>query len=149
MQNNRPKNKTKDKPKPDTSDAADPKLQGWRARQCTATVTDGIVTLIGQGQTPFLGVAAAAEGPATMKFRARSAVGGEGKVEWIAPGKNPPPGKSLPFRMKSGDWQEITVEVPAEGAIGILRLYLPAQKQPVELDRIELAGKAKPKRWDF
>jgi hypothetical protein len=30
-----------------------------------------------------------------------------------------------------------------------LDLPRPAQKQPVELDRIELAGKAKPKRWEF
>ena len=58
-------------------------------------------------------------------------------------------GQNATFTVKPGDWQEITVQVPAEGAIGILRLYLPAQKQPIELDWIELAGKAKPKRWEF
>lgn len=147
VQNNRPKDKPKTKEV--AGDEADPKLQGWKARQCLATVKDGVVTLTGQGQSPFLGVGAAMEGPATLKFRSRSAAGGEGRIEWIAPGKNPPPGKSVPFSVKPGDWQETAVEVPAEGPIGILRLYVPAHHQPVELDWIELTGKAKTKRWDF
>ncbi len=152
VQNNRSKDKPKAKPQPKATaanDDSDPKLQGWKARQCTAAVTDGIVTLTGQDEAPFLGVTASTDGPATLKFRTRCAAGGEGKVEWLASAKNPTPAKSVPFTVKPGDWQEITVHVPAEGAIGILRLYLPAQKQPVELDWIELTGKAKPKRWEF
>jgi hypothetical protein len=31
----------------------------------------------------------------------------------------------------------------------ILRVYLPAQKQTVEVDRIELNATSKPRRWDF
>ena len=152
VQNNRPKDKPKGKvqPKPAaTPDDADPKLQGWKARQCTAAVKDGVVTLTGQGETPFLGVGPATDGPVTLKFRTRIAAGGEGKIEWLASAKNASSARSVPFSVKPGDWQEITVQVPAEGPIGILRLYLPAQKQAVELDWIELAGKAKPKRWDF
>jgi hypothetical protein len=37
-----------------------------------------------------------------------------------------------------GDWQEITVQIPATGPLGIVRLYLPMQEQPVEIDWIEL-----------
>ncbi len=150
VQNNRAKDKSKPKATPTPKDdAADPKLQGWRARQCTATVNAGIVTLTAQGVSPFLGVGAAADGPATLKFRTRSATGGEGRVEWLTPGKAPLPGNSVPFIVKPGDWQEISVKIPAEGPIGILRLYLPAQPQALELDWVELSGKAKPKRWEF
>jgi hypothetical protein len=42
------------------------------------------------------------------------------------------------FTLKGGDWEEISVELPAEGPLGIVRLYLPMQEQPVEIDWIEL-----------
>ncbi len=154
VQNNRDKEKPKRAPAKKTAaaeqDKADPALQGWKARQCSASVTDGVVTITGQGNAPFLGVSAAGtDGPAVMKFRTRCAGGGEGKVEWILAGKNSPPAKSVPFTLKPGEWQEIRVNIPAEGAISIVRLYLPAQQQKVELDWVELTGKTKPKRWNF
>ena len=34
-------------------------------------------------------------------------------------------------------------------ALGILRVYLPAQKQPVEIAWIALKGAEKSKRWEF
>jgi hypothetical protein len=45
------------------------------------------------------------------------------------------------FTLKGGDWEEITVELPAEGPLGIVRLYLPMQEQAVEIDWIELTSK--------
>jgi hypothetical protein len=33
--------------------------------------------------------------------------------------------------------------------LGIVRVYLPAQKQPVEVDWIELKAAGQPRRWDF
>jgi hypothetical protein len=39
--------------------------------------------------------------------------------------------------------------MPATGAPGIVRLYLPAQQQSVELDWVELQGTGAKKRWEF
>lgn len=134
-----------------TAAPADP-LEGWKARGCDAVVKDGILTMKGSNDTPFLGCAACrTAGPAVVKLRARSAAGGEGKIEWlpsdvaaITEGT-----KSVPFTIKAGDWQEASVDVPAQGSLGILRVYLPAQKQPVELDWIELKANGTPRRWEF
>lgn len=131
--------------------ASDP-LQGWKARGCEAAVTDGIVTVTGKNNAPFLGVAVGREaGPAVVKLRSRSRSGGEGKIEWIAPETGGKAGKpeSVPFTLAAGAWQDSIIELPAKGPLGIVRVYLPAQTQPVEVDWIEIKSKGKPKRWDF
>lgn len=128
--------------------SADP-LQGWKARGCAAVVKAGVVTVTGQGSAPFLGVGAGLSGPATVRFRARSTGGGEGKVEWLPAANATTEAKSTPFTVAAGGWQEVTVSIPATGPLGIVRLYLPAQKQPVDVDWIELMGGEKTKRWEF
>ena len=130
---------------------ADP-LQGWKARGCAATVKDGVITVSGQNNAPFLGFGVGQEkGPAVFKLRARSAAGGAGKIEWIPSGKATAPGdlNSVPFTLPGGDWSDVTVEVPATGPLGIVRMYLPAQKQPVEIDWLELSASGKLRRWNF
>jgi len=143
----KPKAKTgsKSKAAATPADDSDPKLQGWKARNCTATVKDGIVTVRGAGE-PFLGVSAGIGGPAKVSFRVRCAKGGDGKAEWL-----PSDGmaRPVPFKISAGDWQDIALDLPANGPLGIFRLYLPASDQPVELDHVELSGKGKPRRWDF
>lgn len=126
-------------------------LMAWKARSCDATVKDGVLTVVGKGKEPFLGNGPGVSGPATMGFRVRCAAGGEGKVEWLKPSKDGKAGdpKSVPFTLKGGDWQELSVKVPATGPLGIVRLYLPAQKQPVEVDWIELKNGATRKLWEF
>ena len=126
-------------------------LQGWVARNGEATVKDGILTMTGKNNAPFLGVAAGGNGPATVQMRARCASGGDGKIEWLKPDAAPAAAKSVPFALRGGDWQDITATVHAEGSPGILRVYLPAQDQPVEVDwiKVERQGGAKPRRWDF
>ncbi|MCH5374052.1 MAG: hypothetical protein JJ992_08750, partial [Planctomycetes bacterium] len=143
------KPRTKSAAKKPAKDDSDPKLQGWKARNCDAAVTAGIVTVKGTTDSPFLGVGAGTDGPAAVTFHARSAVGGTGKVEWIPPGTSPVPANSAPFTLKAGDWQSVTVHIAAQGPLGIVRIYLPAQKQAVEVDWIELRGAGKPRRWDF
>jgi arylsulfatase A-like enzyme len=130
--------------------SADP-LQGWKARNCNAVVQDGIVTITGKNETPFLGVGAGANGPAVVKLRARCVIGGPGKIEWLPSGAatKPVSSQSVSFELPGGDWQTITVNVPATGPLGILRVYLPAQKQAVAIDWIELQAGGKPKRWNF
>ncbi len=127
----------------------DPNLQGWKARNCTAVVKDGIVTITGKNGPPFLGVGAGTNGPVVVKLKTRCTNGGDGKIEWLAPNADAKSAKSVPFTIKPGEWQEVTVEVPAEGAVGILRVHVPAQKEAVEIDWIELKTPAKIKRWEF
>jgi arylsulfatase A-like enzyme len=143
--------KAAEKPKAKGKAAAGPAdlLQGWKARNCEAAVKDGIVTMKGRGDSPFLGVGAGVNGPAVVRLRARCANGGDGKIEWITPGANAAAAKSAPFTLPGGDWQVVTVNVPATGPLGILRVYLPAQKQPVEIDWIELKAADKLRRWNF
>jgi arylsulfatase A-like enzyme len=132
-----------------------PGLQGWKARGCDYVARDGAVKITPKDTTPFLGVGAGVDGPATLKFRARSSRGGEGKIEWLKPGggadkTKKEPEQSVPYTLPGGgDWQEISVQVPANGPLGILRLYLPVQQEPVEIQWIELQGAGAKKRWAF
>jgi arylsulfatase A-like enzyme len=128
--------------------AADP-LQGWKARSCDAEVKAGIVTVTGKSAAPFLGVAPGVAGPVTVRLRARSAKGGAGKLEWLPPGGTQTGANSVPLMLPAGDWREVSVNVPAEGPLGIFRVYLPAQEQPVDVDWIEIKGAGKAKRWEF
>ena len=133
--------------KPNAKAAADvDPLQGWKARSCETVVKDGIVTMTGKGDAPFLGVGAGIDGPAKVSFRVRSTMGGAGKAEWIPSGGNT---QCVHFQISAGDWQDISADIPATGPLGIFRLYLPAQSAPVELDRVELKGSEKSRKWDF
>ncbi len=102
--------------------------------------------MTGKGDAPFLGVGAGIDGPAKVSFRVRSTMGGAGKAEWIPSGGNT---QCVHFQISAGDWQEISADIPATGPLGIFRLYLPAQSAPVELDRVELKGSEKSRKWDF
>jgi len=128
-----------------------PGLQGWKARGFNFKADAGVVTVTPTNESAFMGVALGMSGPATLKFRARAVASGEAKVECIKAGeeKNGGPLQSIAYFLNAGDWQEVNVNLPAAGAIGILRLYFPAQKQTVEIDWIEAQGKDGKKRWDF
>lgn len=131
--------------------AADP-LEGWKARQCTAAVKDGVLTMRGTGKSPFLGFAAGKQtGPATFRLRVRSKSGGAGKVEWLPSGAaaDAKDAQSVPLTIQPGDWQEATATIPAKTPLGITRLYLPANEAAVEVDWIELTAGGKVRRWEF
>jgi hypothetical protein len=148
------KPKAKAQPKAAAKTAAasddDPVLQGWKPRSCEAVVKDGVLTMTGIGAAPFLGFAAGKlAGPGEVKFRARSASGGAGKVEWLPTPQASDQARSVTFQLTGGDWQEVSVQLPAEGALGIVRLYLPAKKVPVQIDWIEIGSGLATRRWDF
>lgn len=92
-------------------------------------------------------------GPATFKLRLRSPAGGEGKLEWLPGGAADSAGsQSVAFTAPVGEWSELSVDVPATGTLGVVRLYLPASDKPLELDWVALFGKSadsKPQRWEF
>jgi|UniRef100_UPI003782E906 arylsulfatase A-like enzyme len=131
-------------------DDGDPALQGWKARDCQAAVKDGILRLTNIGSACFLGFSAGKHsGPTTAKFRIK-AQAGSSHFDWL-PGGVGSKEQRIDFTLKGGDWEEISVELPAEGPLGIVRLYLPMQEPPVEIDWIELTSKnsSKPTRTAF
>ena len=139
------------KPEAATPPGADP-LGGWKARGCEAVIKDGALIVTGTSPMPFLGFAAGKiGGPTTVSLRVKSSGGGEGKVEWLPTPQATDKAKSVAFTLKaSGEWQELTVTLPAEGTRGILRLYLPAQKDPLTLDWIEVKPtQGRSQRWNF
>ncbi len=133
------------------NDAEFPGLEGLKARGFTYLTKDGIVTITPTNNAPFLGIGSAVSGPATFKFRARCAKNGEAKVEWLKPGadKNDVNAPSVNYTLNGGDWQELSLNIPATGSLGIVRLYLPATSGTVEIDWIEIKGTGAKKRWDF
>ncbi|MBK8095269.1 MAG: sulfatase [Verrucomicrobiaceae bacterium] len=125
-------------------------LAGWKERQCKATISDGILSLKGTAKpgTAFLGHGMAKmNAPATIKLRVRSATGGAGKIESYPHGSADPNGlTTVPFAVKAGDWQELSIDLTTQAALGTLRLYLPDS----DIDRIEVApAKGKAMSWDF
>jgi arylsulfatase A-like enzyme len=125
-------------------------LDGWKERQCKATLRDGVLSMkaMGQAGNAFLGHGTGTmKGPATVKLRVKSAVGGAGKIESFPKGSADPEGRiEVPFEVKAGDWQDLQVEVANPGPLGTLRVYLP----DAEIDWIEVVpAKGKGMRSDF
>lgn len=120
------------------SDAADPALQGWKARGCTAQVNSGILHLKELGNASFLGFGAGRHrGPGRVRLRIRAAPGNS-HLDWLP---NGPAGevRRRDFALQGGDWQDLTVETAATGPWGIVRLYVP-QQPGVQIDWIELSS---------
>lgn len=125
-------------------------LEGWKERQCKATVADGVLTLRGTGKpgTAFLGHGTATmRAPATVRLRVRSASGGAGRIESFPNGSADATGVvTVPFEVAAGDWRELAVELKGEAALGTLRVYLP----DADIDFIEVApAKGRALRSDF
>jgi hypothetical protein len=118
------------------------------ARLCRLTPGDGFVRVEADGRTPFLGTAQIrAKGPFTLKLRARSAVGGPCRIQWTTSEQTefPETGQTVDFHLPgNGEWQDTAVEVPLNGESRIVRLYLPADKAPVEVASIEDSQRGNP-----
>ncbi len=135
--NTKPKGKAPAKPA--AKDDGDPALKGWKARGCAGEVADGILRLSQLTDASFLGFSAATHsGPATVKVRIK-AVAGTSHVDWL-PGGVGGKALSIPFTLNGDGWQEVSVSLPATGPLGIVRVYLPRQTEPVEIDWIEISG---------
>ncbi len=131
------KNDAKSPAKTMVKNDGDPALQGWKARACTAFVKDGILNITKLSDASFLGFSAAKiSGPITVQVRLKSEAG-PSHFDWL-PGGVQSAAQSVSFKLVGGDWQELSFNVPASGPLGIVRLYLPKQVQPVEIDWIEI-----------
>jgi hypothetical protein len=75
------------------------------------------------------------------------------KVQWKTAEQEsfPAAGQIVEFNLQPGDdWQDVTVHVPVKGKTAIVRLYLPADQAPVEVQSIRfIAEDGKLKTWDF
>jgi hypothetical protein len=67
-------------------------------------------------------------------------------VQTRPPGSAKP--QAVPFDLPGGDWHELTVELP-QGRRDVLRVYLPAQQHPVEVEWIEFQTADQTRRWKF
>ncbi|MCX6857212.1 MAG: sulfatase [Verrucomicrobia bacterium] len=133
--------------------AVDP-TAGLVPKFCKTSLVEGALRMEATGRTPFLGSAQVKfSGPIHLKLRARSTSGGAGKVQWRTATQSefPEDGQTTSFTLQAGaDWQKIEVEIPVTGVCGTLRLYLPADKAPVEIQSIHFSThKGESKNWSF
>jgi len=145
----------REKPRPKTAarpaatDDGEAALQGWKARNCSAAVKDGVLSVGNLTDASFLGFAAGKHSGASVVRLRIKAGGGVSHCDWL-PGGAQAQAQSVPYTLDGGDWQEIMIEVPATGPLGIVRVYVPKQDRPVLIDWIEITSKAgKPTRTEF
>ncbi|MCA9063761.1 MAG: sulfatase [Planctomycetaceae bacterium] len=131
-------------------------LDAWKQRACTASISDGILTVQGTSASgnAFLGHATGRmTGPAFVRLRLRSSAKGTGRIDCYPNGAGD---DSIvfraPFEVREGDhWQDITVEVKQPGRLGVLRLWLPVDDSTsIDIDRIEIVpDKGRSEVWEF
>lgn len=160
----------KPKPKQNTSPRANgakatkpveklqPELLGWRARNCSGSVREGIASFQPNGQQPFLGFPLGKLPPQSkLQLRLRGPQGA-GHVAWLENGGLQPNNElhHIDYRHESNDWNLITIDLPNTGeSRGILRLFLPIGKSnlavpsAIEIDWIKLIAPGANQNWDF
>jgi arylsulfatase A-like enzyme len=131
----------------------DPIFDGWRPKGAKGVMKDGVLTVTGENRSPFLGITGLKHsGDVVLRLRARPAAGPV-KVQWRTADQEtfPDEGQVVEATLPGGnDWSQLLLPLPTKGSVMHVRLYLPAQKAPVEVDWIELTSKSgKKQRWDF
>ncbi len=129
-------------------------IAGLVARKCKVVTADDAIRVIGQGRLPFLGTAQVKfNGPLTVKLRARSTAGGEGRIQWKTASQEtfPESAQLVTYDLPAGkNWQDVSVQLPIEGKVSVIRLYFPAEKTAVEVQTIQFLDKSgREKSWDF
>jgi arylsulfatase A-like enzyme len=134
------------------TDTMPDKTSGLVARSSELIVQKDHLRIEAKGTAPFLGIAGwKNSGAMTLVLRLRSDKAGEGKVHWkTADQAEFVDGKQVVnYKVDaSKDWQEVKIELPADGKIGVLRLYLPGS---IDVQEIAFMDKdSKPiRRWNF
>ena len=117
-------------------------VSGWMARGCKLSVQKGSLRMEGSNDSPYMANAGlSATGPVKFQLRLRSPSGGVGKLQWRLDGQADFINSQITeFTVTAGDWQEITVPVPLKTTDKLIhvRIYLPADKQAVEVDSIQV-----------
>ena len=129
-----------------------PELQGWKPRSCTANLKDGTLQITSTGTQPFLGLPANQfRGPAVISVRIQCDAGGVASIQHLPScrANDVNVSREVEFPAASGTWQQIQLQLPVTVPLGIIRLRLPNQSDPVQVDWIEIATDNKTERWDF
>ncbi len=125
-------------------------LMGWKNRGCKATIASGELKLQAQTAAPFLGFSVGKQnGPVQVTFRIQVAQAGAGKIEWIPPGAAQDAAQSVPYSVTGTEMTTVTVRVPWEKPVGILRIYLPTGAAAAAIDWIEIETPSSKRRFDF
>jgi hypothetical protein len=132
---------------------ADP-IAGLVTRMCKVVATDGAIRITATGRQPFLGTGQVRlSGPLTLRLRARSTAGGEGRVQWRTATQEtfPESTQIVTYHLSAGTkWQDVSIQLPIQGNARVVRLYLPADKSAVEVQSIQFLDKSgRKKAWDF
>lgn len=107
----------------------------------------------GENRSPFLGITALKHpGPVSMEIAA-SGSAGPARIQWRTEDQEtfPEEGQVIEFTLPGGNAAStVKVELPVQGSLQHLRLYLPAQKSPVSLNSITIHSRdPKPQVWNF
>ncbi|MGC3969033.1 MAG: sulfatase [Pirellulales bacterium] len=128
-------------------------INGWRARGCTAELRANGLVVTGEGKKPaFLGIAGLKFTGAAVLTLETSAGAGVGKVQWRTANQTefPEEGQVVEFAISDGGPKTTEVKLPIDGQLAHVRVYLPAQAQPVVVKRIGLSATAgTPRDWEF
>ena len=131
---------------------------GLVPRMCKMEVREGsmLVTLEPGKRNPFLGTAQVKTSrPLTLNLLVRSQTGGSGTVQWKLAAQDdfPAEGQAVKFSIPaSPQWNNVSIELPIEMPTQIVRLYLPLQNGPMEIqsiDYVDSTTKKSLKRWEF
>ena len=120
---------------------------GLVPKMCSVSMIDGALQMIVEPgkKLPFLGTGRAKhDGPMSLHLRVRSRSGGPGQVRWTT--ENSPEfsddGQSTAFKLAANaSWQDIRVDLPIEGRSKTIRIYLPAEQEPVDIASISFIDK--------
>ena len=131
-------------------------ILGWVAKNAKTSIKDGALKVVSIGKNSFVASAKIpARGPGVLRFRMRSPKNGKGQIQWRSKGQTsfPESGQMQSFLAEGAVWQEHEVGIEEKNGIVHLRLFVPQQKQPVEIDWIEISWQGddeiKSQRWDF
>jgi len=128
-------------------DSKDP-LFGWKPRGCEAEIQEGYLRLRATSPSPFLGYALGqTRGPLRVRLHLRVDRGEKGRVEWLPPPERKP--HQQEFRLSPNVFQTVTVEVPGEKPVGILRIYFPTGTNLAEISWIEISSAEAVRRFEF
>ena len=136
--------------------AAAKSILGWTSRNAKANIINDVLRVSPDGKQPFLTNAKVrVQGPAQFHVRIRTQSNGKAKVQWRTENQAtfPASSQTASLDIEGGDWRELSVPLSTENEVVHLRFFIPSQKQPVEIDWLEVSPdrtnvKSK-QRWDF
>jgi len=136
--------------------AASKSILGWTSRNAKANIINDVLRVSPDGKQPFLTNAKVrVQGPAQFHVRIRTQSNGKAKVQWRTENQAtfPASSQTASLDIEGGDWRELSVPLSTENEVVHLRFFIPSQKQPVEIDWLEVSPdrtnvKSK-QRWDF